>query len=159
MEQPELGRRRRFCSNACRQRAYRSRSVFPEAMAGRRWVRADGKRPVQPDGSSASVSDPSTWVPFDRVQSGAGDGFGVMLGDGLACLDFDHVLENGAVPDWVAEVVADHTDAPLFVERSMSGDGLHVFFEYPERAGWRRGRVEFASRRRFIRATGDRITL
>ena len=123
----------------------------------RSWVRAVGKRPIQPSGRSASTTDPTTWTTFAEVQSGAGDGFGIMLGEGLGCYDFD----NADLAD-VARFVRDRVSEPIvFAERSMSGRGVHVFVLAGARPGWRRVvdglSVEFYSRARFIRVTGDEV--
>jgi len=149
----------RFCSGACRQRAYRARrDVVPARMrGGRRWVRAAGKRPVQPGGAPASSTSPATWSAFADVQSGAGDGFGVMLGGGLACWDLDDCFVGGRLAGWARDALVGVV--PIYAERSVSGRGLHVFVEAPEGPGMRRGGVEFYSRARFIRVTGDRVVL
>ena len=128
-------------------------------MTSRRaWVRRDGKRPIRCDGAPASSTDPATWATYgEALASPAGDGFGVMLGGGLACYDLDHCLDGGTLAPWAAEVLAS-VESPLWVERSMSGTGLHVFVNAPEGPG-RRGRFEFYSRARFIAVTGDRFTL
>lgn len=150
----DTGRPRVTCGQRCRKRLSRLSSPFPARMThGRRWTRAEGKRPVQVDGSPASSTDPGMWSTFAQVQSGAGDGFGVMLGEGLACIDIDHCLNGGVLAPWAVEVV--ESESPLFVEVSMSGTGLHVFVESPEGPGLRRGGVERYSRARFIRCTGD----
>lgn len=81
-----------------------------------------------------------------------------MLGGGLACWDLDHCLEGGVLAPWASEVLAS-IGSPLWVERSMSGTGLHVFVEAPEGPGRRRGGVEFYSRARFIAVTGDRFVI
>lgn len=127
-------------------------------MTSRRaWVRADGKRPIRCDGSPASSTNPATWATYaEAVASSAGDGLGIMLGDGLACYDLDHCIDGGVLAPWAAEVLAG-IDSPLWVERSISGTGLHVFVNAPEAPG-RRARVEFYSWARFIRVTGDRFT-
>lgn len=124
-------------------------------MTSRRaWVRADGKRPVRVDGSPASSTDPSSWSSFADVQRGPGDGFGVMLGDGLGCYDLDHVSDADA-RDFIAGI----EEPIVFVERSMSGAGVHVFVEAPEAKGWKRGNVERYTRSRFIRVTKDVFTV
>ena len=158
-EMPNLGygRVRRYCTDACRQKGYRvraaARGMPPRMTSERRWVRADGKRPVMVDGSPASSTDPSTWASWAEVQSGQGDGFGVMLGDGLGCWDLDDCLDGDRLAPWAAEIL-DEAD-PLHVERSVSGRGLHIFVDAVEGPGSRRGNVEFYSRGRFIRVTGD----
>jgi primase-polymerase (primpol)-like protein len=81
-----------------------------------------------------------------------------MLGGGLGCWDLDHCLVDGRLAPWAAEVLAG-IDDPIWVERSMGGDGLHVFVRAAEAPGFRRGRVEFYSRARFIAVTGDRFRL
>lgn len=152
---PSRGRSPRFCSSRCRVAAHRARKPrLPARMTGvRRWVRADGKRPVMVDGSPASSTDPSTWASFSEVQSGAGDGYGIMLGGGLGCWDLDDCFEGGVLAGW-ARSILDEAD-PLHVERSVSGRGLHIFVDAVEGPGSRRGNVEFYSRGRFIRVTGD----
>lgn len=102
------------------------------------------------DGSPASSTDPATWATFADVQRGAGDGFGVMLGGGIGCYDLDHVTDEEA-----RELIARFPEPIIFMERSMSGEGVHVFVEAPEGPGARRGNVERYTRARFIRMTLD----
>ena len=147
------GRPQQYCSSRCRVAAYRARQL-PALMLGMRWTRAVGKRPIMVTGAPASVTDPSTWSEFAEVKSGAGDGFGVMLGDGLGCWDLDNCLTGDRLAPWAAEVLTGCE--PLLVERSVSGRGLHVFVAAGEAPGWRRGGIEFYSRARFIRVTLDR---
>lgn len=128
-------------------------------LRGRRWVRADGKRPITVDGRPASSTDPSTWSTYSRVQaSTAGDGLGVMLGGGLGCYDLDNVSDVE-----VYRFLASVSEPVVFVERSVSGRGAHVFIEAPESPGWKRTvegiSVERYTRARFIRFTGDRIAV
>lgn len=154
------GRRPVTCGQRCRKR--RSRAVrVPAGLSEGRWTRADGKRPVTVTGRSASSTDPSTWSTFAEVQaSSAGDGFGVMLGNGLACYDLDHALAGGQLKPWARDILDGITEQVLFTEVSVSGEGLHVFVEAPEGRGSRRaagdGGVEFYSRGRFIRTTLDK---
>lgn len=87
-----------------------------------------------------------------------------MLGGGLACLDLDHCLTDGALAPWAVEAIGQlPADSIIYSERSMSGDGLHVFFRGAEAPGRRRvvdgGAVEVYSRARFIATTGDRFQL
>lgn len=150
---PGRGRPRKYCGEACRSR-YRRATALPKVMTERRaWVRADGKRPIRPCGRPASSTDPSTWAMFEDVQTGAGDGFGFMLGSGIGAYDLD-----GVTDDQVREFVAAVGDPVLFVERSLSGRGAHVFIRAPEGPGWKRTingmSVERYTRGRFIRMTG-----
>lgn len=133
---------------------------LPVELTGRRaWVRADGKRPIAVEGAPASSTDPSSWSSFAEVRaSRVGDGFGVMLGGGLGCWDLDHCLDSGKLALWAREVL-DGICSPVWVERSVSGTGLHVFVLADEGRGFRRGGVEFYSRHRFIRVTGDRFAI
>lgn len=154
----------RFCSSACRQRDYRGRKARRERfmdLAEGRWVRARGKRPLMVDGVPASSTDPCTWSSHaEVVASRAGDGLGVMLGGGLACLDLDDCFDDsGRLLQWGRKAIGSLGGPVLFVERSMSGRGLHVFHEASEGPGSRRGRVECYSRSRFIRTTFNTFTL
>lgn len=155
------GRRPSACGQRCRKRRSRAMGV---PMSEGRWVRADGKRPITVTGHPASSTDSSTWSSFADVRaSSAGDGFGVMLGGGLGCHDLDHALEGGALKPWARGVLAGIAERVLFVEVSVSGEGLHVFVEAPEGRGRKRqvsdGGHEFYSRARFIRTTLKRFDM
>lgn len=163
------GRVPRFCSGACRQRAYRRRRKTPAGFPVRlleqkRWTRADGKRPITPGGAPASTTDPRTWAAHGDVMSGAGDGFGVMLGGGLGCYDLDSCVAGGKVADWAAREIEAITDPVVLVELSVSGSGLHIFVDAEEKPGRvvrvsGGGTVEKYFRKRFIRVTGDEVSL
>lgn len=122
-----------------------------------RWVRADGRRPLQVSGRLASSTDPSTWSLFADVQRGPGDGFGVMMGGGLACLDLDNALQDGVLKGWARKAVDELRYPAIFSEVSMSGGGVHVFVRAPEGPGSSNvvgdGRVEWFPAKRFIRCT------
>lgn len=147
-----------YCCAACRQKAYRIRRDWcplPRPWSSQpRWARADGKRPIQSDGVAASSTDPGTWSAFSEVRRGAGDGYGVMLGGGLGCYDLDDVSDSE-----VREFLEGVDETVVFVERSLSGRGVHVFVETPEARGWRRGGIERYARDRFIRMTGKTLSL
>src|SRR5699024_10345607 len=118
------GRTPTFCSAACKQKSYRARRQRIEklkALAPNRWVRAMKKRPIMVDGSPASSTNPATWASWDAVKkSSAGDGVGVMLGDGLACIDLDHCFDDsGELLPWASSAI--ESVKPVFIERSMSG--------------------------------------
>ena len=151
------GRRPKFCSGKCRQRAHRERRSQIErlkSLSVGRWVRADGKRPIMVDGSSASSTNPATWASFAEVQSGAGDGFGVVLdGSGLGCFDFDDCFDGGVLKPAVRDFIAGIAYPIVYVERSVSGNGLHVFVEAGKQRGFRRDGVEFYTWGRFIKTT------
>ena len=137
------GRRPKFCSGKCRQRAHRERRSQIErlkSLSVGRWVRASGKRPVMVDGSAASSTNPATWASFAEVQkSNAGDGFGVVLdGSGLGCYDFDNCFDDGVLKPAIRDFIAGIAYPIVYVERSMSGNGLHVFVEAEKQRGFRR---------------------
>ncbi|MCT2990937.1 bifunctional DNA primase/polymerase [Propionibacterium freudenreichii] len=151
-DRARTGRPRRFCSARCRVAA--SRCAIPLAMRSRTaWVRCDGKRPITLAGAPASSTDPGTWSGWSQVRRAtAGDGFGTMLGDGLGCWDLDHFDDQGA------RAFIDRIDEPIiFAERSVSGHGFHIFVRTDEAPGRRTGNIEFYSRHRFIRVTGDQF--
>lgn len=148
-----VGQRPKFCSTRCRVAAYRARKRIPKELTERRaWTRAAGKRPIQVNGRAASSTDPRTWSSFAEVQTGAGDGFGVMLGDGLGCIDLDNCFTGDKLEPWAAQILKKET--PAYIERSISGNGLHVFIRTPEGPGRKIGNIERYSRARFIRMTG-----
>jgi primase-polymerase (primpol)-like protein len=120
-------------------------------------VRHVQKRPVQPDGRWASVTDERTWSSFAAVRAAeVGDGVGFVLnGDGIVCVDLDHCVEDGRPTVWAERVLSLFPDAP--VEVSLSGTGLHVWGvgDVPSRiVTFDGGKVEVYSDGRFIAMTG-----
>lgn len=156
------GRTASYCSSACRQKAYRARGrvrkTFVDSV-GDRWVRADHKRPIMPDGSPASSTDSATWTSFKNVQLGAGDGFGAIMGGGLGCYDLDHVIVDGVLEGWVPGFIKSIPEPILFMETSMSGTGIHIFIGAAESRGSRQGQIERYTKARFIRTTLDEFKL
>lgn len=151
------GSPRRYCSGRCRTAACRRRKAIPKTLTDLpRWTRCDGKRPIQPDGRPASSTDPTTWSRFEDVQDGAGDGYGIMLGDGLACYDLDHILDGRTIrPRHPGRLIVDklEREGSIYAEISVSGEGLHYLI-HSDAPSWRHGNVEFYSHGRFIRITG-----
>lgn len=155
-------RHARFCSGRCRTAAHRAGSTFPAELRGLpRWVRRSaGKVPLTVSGRAASSTDPRSWATYaqaSRSRAGVGLGF-VLNGDGVVCLDLDHCVVDGALLRDPARLL--ERLPPTYVERSPSGDGLHVWLrgELP-----RSGRVrlfgvacEGYSTARFLTMTGDR---
>lgn len=123
-------------------------------------MRARGKRPVTTAGRAASSTDPATWGSYDDVAaSSAGDGLGVMLGGGLACWDLDHCLADGELTA-EARAIVDAIGAPiLFVEVSVSGEGLHIFTAETESRSSQGAWGGHYTHSRFIRTTGERFGL
>ncbi|MFF0546937.1 hypothetical protein ACFYTF_29285 [Nocardia thailandica] len=80
-----------------------------------------------------------------------------MLGAGLACWDLDGVLdEDGRLHPDAAAVLRRVGTRALWVERSMSGRGLHVFVRGEEGPAVVGRRVSYYSQARFIAVTGER---
>lgn len=156
------GRTASYCSNACRQCAYRRRASaekrFVESVEDR-WVRAAGKRPVMVDGSPASSTNPATWASHAECVQGAGDGLGIILGGGLGCYDLDGVVVDGVLVSWAREFIESIREPVLYMEVSSSGRGVHVFVEAAESKGSRRCGVERYTRERFIRMTFNQFSL
>lgn len=145
------------CSPRCRKRRSRAVSVPAELRERPRWVlHTEAKVPVTPDDRPASSTDPDTWSSWERVSEAPRRGF-VLDGDGIVCIDLDHCLSGGRLASWAAELLA--VVPATFVERSVSGTGLHVW-------GWaeveggrviRDGRsVEVYGTGRYIAVTGRR---
>ena len=151
----------RFCSGRCRVAAHRARKSIPAELTSRqRWVRRTASKvPITVGGEAASSTAPGTWSGFKEAsasKAGAGLGF-VLNGDGVVCVDLDHCLAEGVLAPWARRVV---DLAPgCWVERSVSGDGLHVWglgrLERGRRLSVEGGSVELYADGRYIAVTGE----
>lgn len=134
----------------------RKAAKVPAEMANAtRWTRADGKRPIMPNGSPASSTNSATWSTLEAVKYGAGDGYGFMCGDGIGCYDLDNAVHGGIVKAWARQVIASIEEPIIYTELSKSGNGLHLFIKADECPGSKRavadGSVERYTFGRFIR--------
>lgn len=162
----------RFCGGSCRVMAARMRKrnpgssqrEFPAAMTrAARWVRRTARKvPLNAvTGRPASSTDPTTWSAYPAAREsrhGAGSGF--VAGDGVGCIDLDHVVgADGRLSDAAEAFLA--TLPPTFIEVSMSGTGLHVFGTGVAGPNKKTRRDDIAgeviSRRKYVAATGIRF--
>lgn len=129
---PIMARRHaRFCRPSCRAAAHRAARAIPAELTSRpRWVRRTSRKvPITVGGDAASSTDPTSWSTYrDAAKSTAGTGLGFVLdGDGVACLDLDHCLDDeGTVAGWARNIL-DAVAGSTWVEVSQGGDGLHVW--------------------------------
>lgn len=155
----------RFCSTRCRVYSARRASKFPvELISLDRWVRRDAfKRPLMADGAPASSTNSRTWASYSAVKdSSVGSGLGFVLnGDGISCVDLDHVFLDGVLDSRAEAFIA--TLKPFYVELSPSGDGVHAWL-YDSSPDGRRVfslpdglKVEWYSDGRYITVTGNRL--
>lgn len=138
--------------------------ALPAALRSQpRWVLwgLPGKAAKRPycciSGGPASVTEAKTWTDFDEALTGAelweAKGLGFVLGEGIACVDFDHCFnDDGQLDDWAAGWV-ERLDS--YTERSQSGQGLHVFVRGTLPAAIKSQKAELYSAGRYIAMTGD----
>ena len=150
----------RYCSSRCRVHAHRR--LAPQQLRDLdRWVRFDAtKRPLTIDGAWASSTNPATWSTYlEAAASPAGVGVGFVLnGDGVVCVDLDHCVDGNRLAGWAADLLA---NCPAtFIERSVSGTGLHVWGTGLVSKGRRLqigdGGIEVYGTSRYIAVTGRR---
>jgi len=157
----------RFCSDKCRNyaRLRRLRSPLPEQLTEKdRWVRRTrSKVPLTVTGEPASSTDPATWSTYSAAAaSRKGIGLGFVLGDGIACVDLDHVVTGDGIDARALALI--EKIKPFYVELSPSGDGLHAWLTSPSPTGRKRYRqedglsVEWYDSDRYITVTGERVT-
>ncbi|MEW2578356.1 DNA primase [Streptomyces syringium] len=151
----------RFCSGRCRTAAHRVRRSIPAELTSRpRWIRRTTRKvPLAIDGAAASSTDPATWSRYrDAAASGVGAGLGFVLnGDGIVCVDLDHCLDGNTVAPWANNIL--EAAGSTWVERSVSGDGLHIWghgdLPHGRRISVGPGTVELYGTGRYIAVTGD----
>jgi primase-polymerase (primpol)-like protein len=146
---------------AMRQR--RSCTPYPlELIEHSRWIRRTASKvPIQTNGRNASSTNPATWTDYDTAdQSTLGAGLGFVLnGDGIICIDLDHCFnELGVLHFWALHFL--NRLPNTFIERSPSGDGLHVWGRCNLPFGGRRiaiegGSVEVYGNARYLTMTGN----
>lgn len=135
-----------------------------------RWVlepRGDkfAKVPVQLNGRRAKVNEPAHWSSFREVRaSNVGAGIGWVLGAGIGCIDLDDCIDGDRVQPWAADIIRKYRRRALLIERSWSGDGIHIFMRMKPGAGRRirDGRnieVYPPDSGRYIAVTGRRFDL
>lgn len=150
----------RFCSSKCRVYAHRAAKRIPAELTSRdRWVRYDHKkRPLDAiTGTLASSTDPTTWASHtEATHSSHGVGSGFVLGEGIGCIDLDHVIHEGDLMPEAAAFISAYPGS--YIEVSPSGNGLHIWGLAPEAPGTRRQEqgisVERYSAGRYITITG-----
>lgn len=135
-----------------------------------RYETRDGKQtkvPKRPNGWPARVNDPTTWSALsdvlDALGTGRFDGFGIVLGDGLAGIDLDwkHYDSTG-IPDAAQSIIERFT---TYAELSPSGRGAHILLFATLPAGARNRstivpgvEIEIYDRNRYFTVTGKRLT-
>ena len=102
----------------------------------KQWVLWDkGKRPLQPNGIPASVSNPSTWCSFEAAVAAyrnrkithrpfLGIGFVFTDDDPYSGIDLDKVIDENGVISPEAQAIIDEMDS--YTEVSQSGRGIHI---------------------------------
>lgn len=114
------------------------------------------KVPYNPrTGRPADSTDPTTWATFAEasraLQRGRYDGIGIMLGDGLAGIDFDHCVDG--VGQIAPAVLADVQALNSYTEFSPSGTGVKVLCLGELPSSWKTDYCEGYSEARFFALT------
>lgn len=117
------------------------------------------KVPYQRSGAHASSTDPATWCCYTEALAAVGGftGVGVMMGDGLGCVDLDHCVVDGKILPWAREIII---NLDSYSEFSPSGTGVHILGEDVRLPGkgrkrpYESGAVELYDTARFLTFTG-----
>jgi hypothetical protein len=144
--------------------------AFPQVLSKKCWALSNGKKPWNYDrGFCLTWSDTDLletfWQATDRLYNRAayGAGLGLFLGveNRIACLDLDGALNDEQKPtSEVAQRIV--SGSCTFAETSVSGKGLHLFYEvdpgtepFHLRTGISGKDGDFFTQKRYIRLTGD----
>ena len=122
------------------------------------------KVPYRLGGAHASSTDPSTWSSYAEAQAAVGSytGVGVMMGDGLGCVDLDHCIDlsTGKIEPWAREIII---ALDTYSEFSPSGTGVHLLgvdIHLPgkgRKRPFKTGAVELYDTARFLTFTGKHL--
>lgn len=123
-----------------------------------------GKTPRSPHGGKAKSDNPTTWASYGEARDAAkpGEYLGMALPEGYTGVDIDQAFTAQGELKPEAEAVLAQFAELSYVERSVSGRGLHAICkgQVPQQARkqYRLGngvRLEIYSYRRFFVMTGD----
>lgn len=119
------------------------------------------KVPYQLSGAHASSTDAATWCTYAQAQAAVGSftGVGVVMGQGLGCVDVDHCVDpsTGRILPWAREIII---ALDSYSEFSPSGTGVHILGNDIQLPGKGRkrpletGAVEVYDCARFLTFTG-----
>jgi hypothetical protein len=119
------------------------------------------KVPYQRNGAHASSTDRGTWCSYPDAQAAVNSftGVGVMMGEGLGCVDLDHCVDpnTGKIAPWAREIII---GLDSYSEFSPSGTGVHILGEDIALPGkgrkrpYETGAVELYDTARFLTFTG-----
>lgn len=119
-------------------------------------------------GRKASSKDSSTWTTFEKALKAfeahpdeySGIGFEFAKKDGLVFVDIDHCLDADGLPDDRAEHILSEIGENAFIEKSVSGTGLHLFVRgsIPRSFKNSEENVEMYDNGRFCAMTGNVFT-
>lgn len=141
-------------------------TIPAELRNARRWLVRRGKIPFYVNGKPRSgeldsPEDTARLGSFDEaiaaLESGKFSELGFALGEGFACIDIDGVLNDQG------EIIAGHAGAGiareaqslgLWMEKSQSGRGLHIFGHAERLSNVVTPKVELYAGKRFIALTG-----
>ncbi len=133
---------------------------IPQELRNRaQWCLAgDDKRPLQLNKTNASTIDPRTWSTFDAVYAKAleyGLGMGYVLSklDPFTCIDLD--IKANSSDEHKNRVHKIVNEFASFTERSVSGNGYHIWLKGNVEQGRKKDGVEVYSSERFIVCTGS----
>ena len=115
--------------------------IPPEMKSLKQWViwgvsEEKPKSPYNPNTPSvgAKANDAATWADFETAVSAAArlgrGGIGFELGNGIAGIDLDHVINDDGEPCEFARTIVDTMNS--YTEYSPSGRGLHILFRVSE---------------------------
>ncbi len=133
------------------------------------WVEGKGdkeghwtKRPYQPSGYSASVTNPQHYSEFAEVMAAYneggfnGVGFVLTANDPFVGVDIDHCLVDGIITE-EARGIIEMLDS--YTERSPSGNGLRVFVLASIANSFKKPEIEMYVSGRYLTITGQRWPL
>ncbi len=149
--------------------AFRTHEVFNEKKQ-KYELKKTPLTPNQPRAVNSSMylkwadhGNPKTWSTFDKAVALAKryklDGLAfAMSGSGITCIDLDHHIDEDGKPSELAQKFLTAAQG-TYVERSVSGHGLHIFYAGNRPDGYRARNdninLETYDNVRFMSMTGD----